>query len=131
MRSAATAMAPQDEVRCHTIGRREGLARAGRRGARRRGRVVAVGMRNDVARADARGDRGSRARHQPGEGFYVPIGTATSASPEQLTLDEVREVLGPLLADRKRAQVGHDLKYIEVVLRATRHAPRRATSSTR
>jgi len=51
-----------------------------------------------------------------GEGFYIPIGHRYIGAPKQLTLDEVREVLGPLLRDEQVAKAGHDMKYIEVAL---------------
>jgi DNA polymerase-1 len=53
---------------------------------------------------------------QPGSAAYVPIGHRYLGAPAQLSLEAVREVLGPLLADRAIAKVGHDLKFIEVVL---------------
>ena len=51
-----------------------------------------------------------------GEGCYVPIGHRYIGSPKQVTLDQVRDVLGPVLGDPKVPKVGHDLKYIEVAL---------------
>jgi DNA polymerase-1 len=51
-----------------------------------------------------------------GEGFYIPIGHRYIGAPKQLTLDEVRGVLGPLLRDPAVSKVGHDVKYIEVAL---------------
>jgi DNA polymerase I len=51
-----------------------------------------------------------------GEGVYIPIGHRYIGAPKQLTLDEVREVLGPLFRDPAVAKVGHDVKYIEVAL---------------
>jgi len=51
-----------------------------------------------------------------GEGWYIPIGHRYIGAPKQLTLDDVREVCGPLFRDPSIAKVGHDLKYIEVAL---------------
>ena len=51
-----------------------------------------------------------------GEGNYIPIGHRYIGAPRQLTLDEVREELGPLFRDASVAKVGHDIKYIEVAL---------------
>jgi DNA polymerase-1 len=51
-----------------------------------------------------------------GESFYIPIGHRYIGAPKQLTLDEVRGVLGPLLRDPAVSKVGHDVKYIEVAL---------------
>ena len=51
-----------------------------------------------------------------GEGSYVPIGHRYIGAPKQLTLDEARAVLGPVLGDPAIAKVGHDLKYIAVAL---------------
>jgi len=51
-----------------------------------------------------------------GEGCYVPTAHRYIGSPKQLTLLQVKEVLAPLLADPTVKKVGHDLKYVEVVL---------------
>jgi DNA polymerase I len=51
-----------------------------------------------------------------GEGAYVPIGHRYIGAPKQLTLNEVRQVLGPLLCDTNVAKAAHDVKYIEVAL---------------
>jgi DNA polymerase-1 len=53
---------------------------------------------------------------KPGRGAYLPLGHRYLGSPKQLSLDDVREVLGPVLADAAVRKVGHDLKYSEVVL---------------
>ncbi len=52
----------------------------------------------------------------PGEGIYVPIGHRYLGAPKQLGLDDVRAVLGPLLADAKVRKVAYDLKRAEDVL---------------
>lgn len=53
----------------------------------------------------------------PGRASYVPIGHRYLGAPPQLSLEVVREVLGPVLADRAIEKLGHDLKFNEVVLR--------------
>ncbi len=47
---------------------------------------------------------------------YVPLSHRYLGAPHQLGVAEVREALGPLLADAAIGKVGHDLKYSEVVL---------------
>jgi DNA polymerase-1 len=47
---------------------------------------------------------------------YLPLGHRYLGAPAQLGVDDVREVLGPILADASIPKVGHDLKYSEVVL---------------
>jgi DNA polymerase I len=51
-----------------------------------------------------------------GRASYLPIGHRYLGVPAQLSLDVVREVLGPLLADTAVRKIGHDLKYSEVLL---------------
>ena len=92
-------------------GRRE-RARAGR--ARRR----SASRRRRPSRCERRSS-GSRSRPLPGEGFYVPIGHRYLGAPEAAHARRGREVLGPLFADPKVVKVGHDLKYIDVVLAGT------------
>jgi DNA polymerase-1 len=52
----------------------------------------------------------------PGHAVYLPLGHRYLGAPAQLGLDDVRAVLGPVLADPAVAKVGHDLKYSEVAL---------------
>jgi DNA polymerase-1 len=52
----------------------------------------------------------------PGRAGYLPLGHRYLGVPAQVGLDDVREVLGPVLADAAVAKVGHDLKYSEVTL---------------
>lgn len=47
---------------------------------------------------------------------YLPVSHRYLGAPEQLGLDVVREVLGPLLADASVRKIGHDLKFSEVLL---------------
>jgi DNA polymerase-1 len=49
-----------------------------------------------------------------GQGYYIPV-MAPSGDP-QLPLSTVREVVGPLLSDPRRAKYGHNLKYDQAVL---------------
>jgi DNA polymerase-1 len=51
-----------------------------------------------------------------GEGCYVPVGHRYIGAPKQLTLEQVKDKLGPVFSDPKVAKVGHDLKYVEVAL---------------
>jgi DNA polymerase-1 len=52
---------------------------------------------------------------QPGEGFYIPVGHVTGEP--QLALANVIAAIGPVLADPKKAKVGHNLKYDGMVLK--------------
>jgi DNA polymerase-1 len=62
----------------------------------------------------------------PGEGVYVPISHRYLGAPKQLSLDDVRAAIGPLLEDPTIRKVGYDLKRIEDVL--ARHGLRIAGS---
>jgi DNA polymerase I len=53
----------------------------------------------------------------PGSGVYVPVGHDYLGAPEQLPLETVREVLGPLLLDAAVGKIGQNLKYDLHVLR--------------
>lgn len=52
-----------------------------------------------------------------GSGWYVPVAHAYLGAPEQLSLEAVRDVLGPLLRDPAVGKVGQNLKYDLHVLR--------------
>ncbi len=54
---------------------------------------------------------------EPGKAYYVPFSHRYLGSPKQLTMVDVKEVLGPLLADAALPKVGHDTKLLDVVLR--------------
>ncbi len=55
--------------------------------------------------------------YQPGEGYYIPIGHHTGEV--QLSLEEVKTAIGPLLADENLKKSAHHGKYdIEVLERA-------------
>jgi len=51
----------------------------------------------------------------PGEGVYVPISHRYLGAPKQLSLDELRVLLAPLLEDKTVRKVGYDLKRLEDV----------------
>jgi DNA polymerase-1 len=51
---------------------------------------------------------------QAGRAYYVPV---RSIYGQPLPLEQVRDALGPLLADPRRRKVGHHLKYDLIVLR--------------
>jgi DNA polymerase-1 len=53
----------------------------------------------------------------PNEGIYIPVGHDYLGAPAQLDVEEVAEVLGPLLADPSMPKVGQNLKYDAHVLR--------------
>jgi DNA polymerase-1 len=52
-----------------------------------------------------------------GEGFYIPVGHRYLGAPKQLSIDVVRGIVGPLLADASVKKVAHHLKYDEIILR--------------
>jgi DNA polymerase-1 len=47
---------------------------------------------------------------------YVPLGHRYLGAPPQLSVADVREILGPILVDPAVAKIGHDLKFCDVVL---------------
>jgi DNA polymerase I len=53
----------------------------------------------------------------PQQVFYIPIAHRDMLGGRQLKLDQVREILGPLVADSSVAKVGQNFKYDTVVLR--------------
>jgi DNA polymerase-1 len=52
-----------------------------------------------------------------GTAWYIPVGHALSDADNQLSLDTVREILGPVLADGKIAKIAQNAKYDLRVLR--------------
>ncbi len=52
--------------------------------------------------------------HEAGRSFYIPL--ATPSGPSGLSLDDLREVLGPVFRDPKIAKYGHNAKYDGIVL---------------
>lgn len=61
---------------------------------------------------------------EPGRAAYVPFTHRYLGAPAQLSLRDLAAILGPVLSDPAVAKVGHDLKFVEVVLR--RHGIRLA-----
>lgn len=53
---------------------------------------------------------------QAGKAVYVPVGHRYMGCPKQLTPAEVREVVGPLLADESLPKFALDLKRVDVIL---------------
>jgi len=53
---------------------------------------------------------------QPGKAAYVPVGHRYMGCPKQLSLVDVQETLGPLLADANVAKSALDLKRVDVIL---------------
>lgn len=54
---------------------------------------------------------GISASWRAGEGFYIPLGHRYLGVPDQLELEVVQQVLGPVLADPSIAKVGQNFKY--------------------
>jgi len=48
---------------------------------------------------------------EPGKGFYVPLIHRYLGAPRQLTWDELKAAIGPVLEDASIPKVGHDLKF--------------------
>jgi DNA polymerase-1 len=53
----------------------------------------------------------------PGEAYYVPVGHRYDGVPRQLSLDKVKEKIGPIFADESIAKIGQNIKYDLIVLR--------------
>ena len=53
---------------------------------------------------------------EPGQAAYVPLAHVDPDAPEQLPLQDVLELLRPLLEDADKAKIGHHLKYDRHVL---------------
>ncbi len=51
----------------------------------------------------------------PGHAVYVPVGHRYLGAPAQLSIADVRAVLGPLLADPSFPKIGHDTKFAAVL----------------
>jgi DNA polymerase-1 len=54
---------------------------------------------------------------KPGEGVYIPTGHTYLGAPDQLSLEVVQEILGPLLADGSVGKIAQNLKFDLHVLR--------------
>jgi DNA polymerase-1 len=55
---------------------------------------------------------------EPGRAFYVPVGHRYVGAPQQLGVEHLRELLGPVLADPAIRKIAHDLKRTDVRLGA-------------
>src|SRR5262249_31256872 len=53
---------------------------------------------------------------RPGLAAYVPLGHRYLGAPAQLSVRDVVDVLGPILADPAVQKIAHDSKFAEVVL---------------
>ena len=84
-------------------------------GARERG-VVALAVQASVDRAMRADVIGISLVVQAGARHYVPLGHRYLGCPPLLRWEEVRGILGPLLADPRVTKVGHDLKRAAIAL---------------
>jgi DNA polymerase-1 len=107
-------VASKEAAKCRAIDAVESLREIVRRA--REAPVVAIGIETTSPEPMRAALVGVAIATHVGEGCYIPIGHRYIGSPRQLSLDQVREVLGPLFADPKVDKVGHDLKYIDVAL---------------
>ena len=53
--------------------------------------------------------------HRPGEAAYLPVAHDYEGAPPQLSLDVVKEILGPLLEDPDVKKIGQNVKYDQTV----------------
>jgi DNA polymerase-1 len=112
--AVTSAAAPREAAACTSIGSLDALRDLAERA--RKAPLLGVGIETTSPEAMRAVLVGMAFSTKAGEGCYVPIGHRYIGSPAQLTLDQVREILGPVLADPEVRKVGHDLKYIEVAL---------------
>jgi len=105
---------PKAAAKCRAIDTLESLRELVARA--REAPLLAVGIETTSPEAMRAALVGIALAIRVGEGCYLPLAHRYIGSPKQLPLDQVRDVLAPLLADQKVPKVGHDLKYIEVVL---------------
>jgi DNA polymerase-1 len=108
------AATPKEPVRCRVITTLEDLRELALRA--KQAPHIAIGIETTSPEPMRAALLGFSMAVGAGEGSYIPIGHRYIGSPKQLTLDDVREVLGPVLRDIAVPKVGHDLKYIEVAL---------------
>ncbi|HEX9295203.1 MAG TPA: DNA polymerase I [Polyangiaceae bacterium] len=104
----------KEAAQCRAIGSSEVLTSLVARA--REAPIVAVGIETTSPEAMRAELVGIALATHIGEGCYVPVAHRYIGSPKQLTLAQVKEGLAPLLADPGVKKVGHDLKYVEVVL---------------
>lgn len=55
--------------------------------------------------------------YEQGSSVYVPLGHRYLGAPPQLTLNDFKAVIGPILEDASIAKLAHDIKFCDVVLR--------------
>ena len=68
--------------------------------------------------------------YQAGEGYYIPTGHASGATPAQLPLHLLQQHLGPLLADGQVAKYAHNANYDLILLQEHGLAVRGLVSDT-
>jgi DNA polymerase-1 len=104
----------KEPAKCHVVGTVEALREVVERA--RATPLLAVGVETTSPEPMRAVVVGFELSTGAGDGWYVPVGHRYIGAPKQLTLEQVRETLGPVFADPKIAKVGHDLKYVEVAL---------------
>ena len=52
--------------------------------------------------------------YEPGRSYYIPL--VTPSGPSDLSMEDLREILGPVLSDPEVAKFGHNAKYDGIVL---------------
>jgi DNA polymerase-1 len=60
--------------------------------------------------------------YEQGSSVYVPLGHRYLGAPPQLSMNDIKALLGPIFEDANIAKIAHDAKYCDVVLR--RHGVR-------
>ncbi len=55
--------------------------------------------------------------YEQGSAVYVPLGHRYLGAPPQLSMNDIKSVLGPILEDVTIAKIAHDAKYSDVILR--------------
>jgi DNA polymerase-1 len=77
--------------------------------------LVAIDTETDSADEVSANLCGISLCYEEGKAFYIPVAHKDETS--QLTLEQVKAILGPLFADEKIKKVGHNIKYDYVVLK--------------
>jgi DNA polymerase-1 len=84
-------------------------------GARARG-VVGVALEATAADAMRAEIIGFSLASDAGTGHYVPLGHRYLGCPPQLEWEKARAAIAPLMADRRVAKAGHDVKQMAIIL---------------
>ena len=92
-----------------TILRREELAALAARAKEKRALAIDLRTSEDAV-------VGLAVSTTPGEGLYVPLAHRYLGAPAQVSLRDVKDVLGPLLASDAVTKIAHDMKSQEVLL---------------